>query len=171
MASQPKTLIDAAHFSPDTLEFIRLLQKHEVRHVIIGGEAVIFYGHARFTGDVDFFFSTDPENVDRLFAALLEFWNGNVPGINAASDLREPGYIVQFGRPPNRIDLLSTADGITFDEVWETRVKVIIEGSGVETSMINVAKLIQNKRSAGRPKDLDDLKFLEQQAQVDPRRP
>src|SRR5947208_3209794 len=67
MALEPKQVIEAAHFSPDTLEFIRLLQKYGVRYVIIGGEAVIFHGYARFTGDVDFFYSSDAENADRLF--------------------------------------------------------------------------------------------------------
>jgi predicted nucleotidyltransferase len=163
MASESKKLIEATHFSPDTLEFIRVLQKHRVRYVVIGGEAVIFYGHARFTGDVDFFYSTDLENTECLFAALVEFWDGNVPGIRGPAELREPGYIVQFGRPPNRIDLLSSADGVTFEEVWQTRQIVDIEGPGkLQTAIIDIGKLIQNKRSAGRPKDLDDLKFLEQ---------
>ena len=88
MASEPKKIIEAAHFSPDTLEFIRLLQFHNVRYVIVGGEAVIFHGHARFTGDVDFFYSTDDQNTDRLFTALKGFWDGDIPGVRNVEDVR-----------------------------------------------------------------------------------
>lgn len=48
----------AAHFSKDIQDFIRLLNQHHVRYLIVGGEAVIYYGYARLTGDVDFFFET-----------------------------------------------------------------------------------------------------------------
>lgn len=47
--------MNASHFSPDTLEFLRLLALNKVQYVIVGGEAVIYYGYARLTGDVDFF--------------------------------------------------------------------------------------------------------------------
>src|SRR5688500_8747122 len=116
MAPPPKKEIAREHFSPDTLEFIRLLAKHGVKYVIIGGEAVIFHGYARSTGDVDFFYSRDPENSERLFAGLQEFWDGDVPGLNTASELLEPGVVIQFGRPPNRIDLLNAPDGLSFEQ-------------------------------------------------------
>lgn len=54
-----RTRLDATHFSPDTRAFIELLNTHGVRYMIVGGEAVIFHGHARLTGDVDFFFDRD----------------------------------------------------------------------------------------------------------------
>jgi hypothetical protein len=47
----PPQSIEAAHFSPDIREFIRLLDHHGARYVIVGGEAVIHYGYARLTGD------------------------------------------------------------------------------------------------------------------------
>ena len=162
MASDDKKLIEASHFSPDTLEFIRLLAKHNVRYVIVGGEAVIFHGHARFTGDVDFFYALDNENCDRLYNALREFWDGDVPEVRDATELQRPGYVIQFGRPPNRIDLLTSADGLTFDEAWVTRLEIALQGaSDVVVPMLSLSKLIQNKRASGRPKDLDDLAFLE----------
>jgi hypothetical protein len=164
MASEPKKIIEAGHFSPDTLEFIRLLQLHGVRYVIVGGEAVIFHGHARFTGDVDFFYSTDEQNTDRLFRVLKEFWDNDIPGIRNAEELRQVGYVIQFGRPPNRIDLLSSIDGLTFEEAWETRLEVEISELEVHTAILSVEMLIKNKRATARPKDLDDLAFLEKNA-------
>ena len=79
MPHQPKESIDASHFSADTLEFIRLLASYHVQYVVVGGEAVIYHGYPRFTGDIDFFFSDAKENTRALFSALREFWNGNIP--------------------------------------------------------------------------------------------
>jgi hypothetical protein len=42
----PRDQIEGDYSSPDILEFIRLLHAHEVRYVVVGGEAVIYYGHA-----------------------------------------------------------------------------------------------------------------------------
>lgn len=46
-------------FSADCTEFISILNAHNVKWVIVGGEAVIYYGHVRLTGDVDFFYSSE----------------------------------------------------------------------------------------------------------------
>lgn len=72
----PQDRIDAAHFSPDIQEFLRLLHTRRVRYVITGGEAVIFYGHVRLTGDIDVFYDRRVENAQRLFRALNDFWGG-----------------------------------------------------------------------------------------------
>ncbi len=85
------TRIDGAHFSPDTRVFIELLHRYGVRYLIVGGEAVIYYGRARLTGDVDFFFAGDAENRRRLFEALAEFWRGDVPGLEGSEDLAPEG--------------------------------------------------------------------------------
>lgn len=45
----------ATYFSEDTRAFLQLLYKHKVKYMIVGGEAVIYYGYPRLTGDVDFF--------------------------------------------------------------------------------------------------------------------
>lgn len=154
--------IDAAYFSPDIREFIALLHRHDVRYVVVGGEAVIYYGHARLTGDIDFFYDADPANAAALFEALLQFWSGSVPGIARAEELSEAGVVIQFGRPPNRIDLLNRIDGITFATAWETRRTVVLDtGQGdVPLHYLGLKPLIDNKQAANRPKDLEDLAFL-----------
>ena len=62
----------------------------------------------------------------------------------------------------------TSVDGLTFEEVWETRLEVEIAESGIRTAILSVEKLIQNKRATGRPKDLDDLAFLEKQKSATP---
>ncbi|GAB4335084.1 MAG: hypothetical protein Kow0037_14440 [Calditrichia bacterium] len=90
--------------------------------MIVRGEAVIYYGHARLTGDIDIYYENRPENVDKLFQALLEFWEGDIPGIQNKDELLTEGQIVQFGVPPNRIDLLNYIDGITFTNAWQNKI-------------------------------------------------
>jgi predicted nucleotidyltransferase len=159
--------VDAAHFSTDTQEFIRLLHSHRVQYVITGGEAVIYYGHVRLTGDVDIFYDRRPENAQRLFQALIEFWDGDIPGVSEAVELTEAGLILQFGRPPNRIDLLNRIEGVSFEEAWSERREVLLasESNTVPLYYIGLEQLITNKESAGRPKDRDDLRYLKQIAQ------
>lgn len=154
--------IDQAYFSLDIREFIVLLHQHGVRYVVVGDEAVIHYGHARLTGDIDFFYDRSPENARALYDVLLAFWSNNVPGLSAANELLEDGVIVQFGRPPNRIDLLNRIDGVSFTEAWESRVTVPLQvpDGSVSLHFLGLEHLIRNKEAAGRPKDLDDLAYL-----------
>ena len=158
----PSDRIEAAYFSPDIREFLTLLHRHEVRYVVVGGEAVIYYGHARLTGDIDFFYDAGPENAAALFRALLEFWGGNIPGVDRVEELCEEGVIVQFGRPPNRIDLLNRIDAVSFNAAWGTRRTVALETEEGEVPLhyVGLERLIENKQAAGRPKDLEDLAFL-----------
>jgi len=156
--------IDADHFSPDIQEFLRLLHSHNVRYVITGGEAVIYYGHVRLTGEVGIFFDRQFENAQRLFRALNEFWSGDIPGVTEAKELTETGLILQFGRPPNRIDLLNRIEGVSFEEAWAGRREVFLtfKSDTVPLYFIGLEQLIANKESVGRPKDQDDLKFLKE---------
>ena len=158
----PSETIEASSFSPDIQEFLRLLSAHEVRAVVVGGEAVIFYGHIRVTGDIDIFYDRSPENAARLFGALQEFWQGAIPELADSSELENPGVIFQFGIPPNRIDLLNDIDGVDFETVWGGRTQVELETAptSIPLSYIGLDELIRNKEASGRPKDVEDLPFL-----------
>lgn len=154
--------LDGGSFSSDIQEFLRLLSAHEVRAVVVGGEAVIFYGHIRVTGDIDVFFDRVPENAVRLYNALEEFWRGDIPELKDASQLEDQGVIFQFGVPPNRIDLLNEIDGVDFETVWNgrTQVELPTESGYFVVYYIGLDELVRNKEASGRPKDLDDLPFL-----------
>ncbi len=158
----PLDQIDPSYFSPDILEFLELLHAHEVRYVVVGGEAVIYYGHARLTGDIDFLYDAGDQNAAALFRALTVFWKNNIPGIDRLEELQEIGTIIQFGRPPNRIDLLNQVDGLSFVEAWNSRIAVMLRTQSAEQPVfyLGLAALIRNKEASGRPKDLEDLEFL-----------
>lgn len=158
----PSRTIEGASFSGDILAFLRLLARHRVRYLIVGGEAVIYHGYARLTGDVDFFYENTSANAGRLFNALLAFWDGPIPGLAAPNELREKGTIVQFGRAPHRIDLMNHIDGVRFARAWASRIRVRLKTPQglVPVLYIDLPLLLKNKRAAARPKDLDDARFL-----------
>jgi hypothetical protein len=154
--------VTPVYFSPDIAEFLRILASRGVQYLVVGGEAVIHYGYARLTGDIDIYYMSSRENTERLFASLQEFWGGSAPGVADAGDLEQPGTIMQFGVPPNRIDLLNSIDGVSFDECWRNRTETGIPSAGgdIPVVFIGLAELIKNKEASGREKDLDDLRYL-----------
>jgi hypothetical protein len=151
-----------SYFSRDTTEFLFLLSKHDVQYLIVGGEAVIYYGHPRLTGDIDLFYRVSPANVGHLFRALREFWDDEIPGIENEDELMQEGMIFQFGVPPNRIDLISTVEGVQFVEAWRGRkVETLSYGKKrFNLYYIGLDDLIKNKKLVGRNRDKDDLEFL-----------
>lgn len=155
--------ISASHFANDIAELLDRLVVHEVDFLLVGGEAVIYYGYPRVTGDVDVFYRLSPENTKRLFAALREFWGGKVPGIRAASSLGQEGIIIQFGVPPHRVDFINRIDGVSYEQALQGCEDVVVAAGThrLPIRFIGLDALILNKRAAGRPKDLDDLRYLE----------
>ncbi len=141
----------------DFEELFACLRHRNVKALVVGGYAVAFHGQPRFTKDIDVFVEPSPENAERLLAALTDFGFGGV-GLTAA-DFSTPGKIVQLGVAPNRVDLLTTIDGVTFDEAWHGRVSGHYGSEAVD--YIGRAELIRNKRASGRPQDLLDLEGLD----------
>jgi hypothetical protein len=154
--------INASTFSQDTLDLFRLLNKFQVKYLIVGGYAVNYYGHIRLTGDVDIYFSNSEENVLKLYNALSDFWGGNIPNLINSDDLKNAELILQYGVPPNRIDLINTVDGINFNEAWNTRENVTVQlaDETILLHYISLELLIKNKEKVQRPKDFDDLEYL-----------
>ena len=158
----PQSILAATTFSQDTRDFLRILHEKKVRYLIVGGEAVIFYGYARVTGDTDFFYARTEKNAQFLYDALLVFWRGNIPELKSPLELMVTGTIIQFGIPPHRIDLINKISGVSFEKAWPNsrRVDVCGEGFHVPIWFLGRGDLLRNKRASGRPKDLADVAFL-----------
>jgi predicted nucleotidyltransferase len=152
----------ASYFSTDVQEFIRTLAKHEVRYVIVGGEAVVYHGHARLTNGIDFFYEPTLENAEKLYAALDEYWLGEIPGLKSMEGLLIIDATVQFGDLPNMIVLCNSLTGVSFEEAWESKVEesVRIKGKKYPLYFIGLEELVGNKKALKRPIDNEDLKYL-----------
>ncbi len=141
----------------DLREFVELLNSAGVEYLVVGGHAVAFHGYPRFTGDIDFWIRPSADNASRVLQVLEGFGFGGL-GLSVA-DFTTAERVVQLGRPPNRIDLLTSISGVTFDRAWSGRVAGMIDG--IPVAFIGRGELLANKRASGRAKDLADLEELE----------
>ena len=140
----------------DLREFIELLNSRKVDYLVVGGHAVAFHGYPRFTGDVDFFIDATPDNARRVLLVLEDFGFGSL-GLDVQS-LTQAGKVIQLGRPPNRIDLLTSISGLEFKEAWNQRVAAELDA--IPVHFVSKEALIKNKRAAARSKDLADVDAL-----------
>jgi hypothetical protein len=123
----------------------------------VGAVALARHGFPRFTGDLDVLIRNTPDNAIRLESALAAFGFGGL-GLKAA-DFVNSYQVIQLGTAPNRIDLLTSITGVSFDDAWQGRLQGDL--GGVPVAFIGRRELIQNKRSTGRAQDRADLELLE----------
>jgi hypothetical protein len=94
-----------------------------------------------------------------VFAALAGFGAPlQLHGVTA-QDFATAGTIYQLGMPPNRVDILTALDGLQFASCWDRRCKARF--ADVEVAYVGREDLITNKRTVGRPQDLEDVRDLE----------
>lgn len=142
---------------PDWIELCRLLGEHRAEYVVVGGQAVIAHGYPRLTRDIDLLVRPTAVNGKRVLAALAAFGAGS-EGLSA-TQFEDPRTLLVLGREPFRVDILTHIPGVTFDEAWASRIRVVIDD--VELPVIGKAELIKNKRIVGRSQDLADVEELE----------
>jgi hypothetical protein len=127
--------------------------------LLVGGWAVILYGHVRATDDMDIFVRPSPANSERVFAALDDFGAPlRAHGVEPAQFAKE-GDAYRFGIAPLKVEVLTQISGVSFDEARQGAR--LFELDGYQIPYIGKAALIANKRAAGRYKDLADVEELE----------
>jgi hypothetical protein len=141
----------------DFREFIALLNANKVKYLIVGGYAVGLHGYPRYTKDLDVWVMISSDNAKHIIDSLHQF------GFKSANlkqdDFLHPGEFIQLGNPPNRIDIITSCDGVEFDSCYENKVSINLEG--VALDFIDLENLKRNKKSSGRLQDLADLENLE----------
>ena len=140
----------------DFREFIELCVSKRVEFVIVGAFALTAHGAPRFTEDMDVFIKVSEENAVKMFSVLEDFGFGRI-GIRR-EDFLETGQVIQLGRPPNRIDILTSISGVTWEEAWESRKQ--FELFGQQCFAIGLESLVRNKQASGRPKDMWDVERI-----------
>ncbi len=144
--------------NPDFRDILSAFVDEGVEFLLVGAYALAVHGHPRATGDLDLWVRPSPENARRVWRALERF--GAPLSQLALEDLQKPDLIFQIGVAPRRIDILTSIEGVTFEEAWPARVEVEIEG--LRIPVLGREHLIQNKKASGRPQDLADVAWLEQ---------
>jgi hypothetical protein len=146
---------------PDFKDFLRLLNKHEVKYLIVGGYAVMKYTEPFYTKNMDIWIEATAENAERTYQALREF--GAPMADLAVQDLTQPHIVFQFGMAPARVDVMTSIDAVIFSEAWKNRVQTSLDD--IPVSIISLDHLMQNKRSANRDTDKIHVARLEKYSQ------
>lgn len=145
------------HLPKDFKDFLQLLNSKKIEYLVVGGYAVALYGYPRATGDMDIWIAISKDNAHKTVEALKEF-GFNVPELKEEIFLEREKKI-RMGNPPLRVEILTSIDGVEFDECYKDKKNVTIDD--IVINFISLEKLKKNKKSSGRHKDLDDLEQLE----------
>jgi len=141
----------------DYKDMLRALSEEEVRFLLVGAYALAAHGYPRATMDIDIWIMPSPHNADAVLRALHRF---GAPLHNLTKeDLQRDDSVFQIGVAPRRIDIITTASGLQFEETYQRSLSVNIEG--IEVRIPSIEDLICNKKASGRTKDLADAEALE----------
>jgi Nucleotidyl transferase of unknown function (DUF2204) len=132
------------------------LRDEGVDFLIVGAYALAAHGFPRATADLDIWVRNSFENAEKVMRALMRF--GAPSSDLSASDFVAPDTVVQLGIEPCRIDLLTAISGVSFDEAWQSRIKVAI--GDLEVDVLSKELLLKNKLAAARDKDQGDINWL-----------
>lgn len=139
----------------NTEKLLKLLNEQEVKYVIIGASAFPVHGYVRATLDIDIFIESSIENARRTKKALEKF-GYDLTEVEETDLLEKKILIRQYSL---ETDIHPFVSGITFEEVWKNRIETSYKT--VNTYFANLNSLIKMKKAANRPKDIEDLKYLE----------
>jgi hypothetical protein len=145
--------------NPDYRDILSALSAEKVEYLLVGAYALAAHGLPRATGNLDLWVKPEPENAARVMRALEAF---GVPMKNlSAEDFTRRGTVVQIGSAPQRIDLMTTLEGVPFDYASPRRLDIDLDG--IRIPVLNREDLATNKRAVGRPQDMADASWLEGQ--------
>jgi hypothetical protein len=136
------------------LRVCRLLNRRRARYLLAGGIAANLHGSVRATKDVDILVPRDEMNMRRVLEALSELPYGIARELEAAEIVGNPITIV--GDDP-RVDILTVAWSVSFEQAWSRRVVRRIQGTRVP--YLGRDDLIASKRT-GRASDRADIEQL-----------
>lgn len=149
----------------DFAETLVALDRRAVRFIVVGGAAAIAHGSARLTQDLDIVYERSPENLTRLTAALAQYspyLRGAPPGLpfrwDAATLARGLNFTLMTSL--GDIDLLGEiAGGGSYADLRPDAIGLQL--FGIRCLCLSLNQLLQAKRAAGRPKDLEVIAELE----------
>ena len=141
-------------------ELLRIAKKFNeknVRYILVGGLALYLVGIRRYTEDIDFVFSAQPEELQKIKEALFELY-----GDSSIMDLTEEDLsyaVVRYGAPEVTIDLIFRIGEVAdYETLKKFRRTVLLEG--VPVSTLNEEGLFFLKEGSVRPQDQQDVLWL-----------
>lgn len=141
----------------DYKEMLQCLAAEHVKFLLVGAYALAVHGYPRATMDIDVWVMPSLENGEAVLRAVRRF-GAPLHGLSI-SDLRKDDTVFQIGVAPRRIDLITGASGLQFEETYARSMEITLEGMHIRIPCVD--DLIRNKRASGRTKDIADAEALE----------
>lgn len=141
----------------DYKDILLALSAEKVKFLLVGAYALAVHGYPRATLDMDLWIMPSPENADAVLRALHRF--GASLHDLTKEDLQKADTVFQIGVAPRRIDIITSASGLQFEDAYQRAV--LIKFEEIELRIPTIEDLIKNKRASGRTKDLADVEALE----------
>ena len=144
---------------------LRALVSHGVEFIVVGGVAGKAHGSPRLTVDLDVVYARSADNLGRLTSALAPlqpYLRGAPPGLPFCFDTETVRRGLNFTLRTTRgdLDLLGEiAGGGGYESLLPHSRE--LEMFGFRCRCLDLDKLIEVKRAAGRPKDLEAIAELE----------
>jgi predicted nucleotidyltransferase len=142
------------------IAFWKMLNRHNVKYIMVGGFAVNMQGYSRATDDSDLWLKDDLLNRQNLRKAFEELGYGDYPSLETMEFI--PGWTNFYIGEGLVLDIMTSIKSIenqSFDECLAKSTKADLDGTIVPFLHIN--DLIANKKAVFRPKDQIDVLELE----------
>ena len=143
--------------NPDFKDLFSALCAEDAEFLVVGAHAVMLFTAPRYTKDLDVWVRPSAANATCVHRALTTF--GAPMADLTVDDLAVEGTIFQIGIAPNRIDVLTSIEAVSFVDAWKRRVPSTY--GDVPIHVLSIEDLLTNKRAVGRPQDLLDVENLE----------
>ena len=153
------------------------IRRHQVAHLLMGGQACVLYGAAEFSRDLDLALLPDPANLDRLEAALAELGAEVIAVPPLSLKHLAEGLAVHFRcKQPEvaglRIDIMTQMRGVDpFPELWERRTTFAFEDEALEVMALPdlvTAKKTQRDKDWPMIRRLVDVNYLSHRVEPTP---
>jgi len=141
----------------DYKDMLQVLLDNGVKFLLVGAYAMGVHGYPRATGDIDIWVEPSAENSALVYSSMAAF-GAPLHGIDETT-FTISGVVFQIGVAPRRIDIITKISGVEFDDAYQHRQ--IIEIEGLSVPILSFDDLVRNKRATGRDKDRLDADILE----------
>ncbi len=122
----------------DYKDILLCLKEERADFIIVGAYALAAHGYPRATGDIDIWVRNTVDNAENVIRALARF--GAPISDLTVNDFTNAGTMIQIGLEPVRIDIITTIDGVEYDDAWNNKVTVRVDG--IQVFVLSKADLL-----------------------------
>lgn len=110
----------------DFKDFFKCINKHNVRYLVVGGYAHIYYTEPRYTKDLNILVNPTKINSHNIYKSLCDFFGSNTLVLSPehfAKTYQQVHFALAIGKIPNCIEIFTNLPGIDFPKAWKNKIE------------------------------------------------